>query len=384
MGSVSREVKRRAKTGSKLPVYAVTKHSGFVPSLEYFKKQVFSRDTKGYKEIHKNEIAYATIHLDEGSIGIGPEDCIISPMYTGFEVDTNEVLPEYLVRFLKSPEALATYELLGNGSVHRRKAISFSRLATLSVPLPSLPEQRRIADILDKADAIRRKRQESIALTEDFLRSAFHNMFGDPVKNPKGWDSCRLDSLTSEMRYGTSKKCALTEIEGSRPVLRIPNIKNGGINWVDLKYTTLEQAEANRVLLQQDDLLFVRTNGNPDHIGRCAVFDDKREALFASYLIRARLTPGSPTSSQFIQSVVSFPTFRSRLIREAKTTAGNYNINTRGLGGLEIITPPKPLQEDFLALHDNARSAKRNFELHRKRAAELFDSLSQCAYKGEL
>ena len=74
LGSVANPVKRKAKTGSLLPVYSVTKHSGFVPSLEYFKKQVFSRDTKGYREVQRGEVAYATIHLDEGSIGVSPED----------------------------------------------------------------------------------------------------------------------------------------------------------------------------------------------------------------------------------------------------------------------------------------------------------------------
>ena len=70
------------KAGSEtdLPVYSVTKHSGFVPSLEYFKKQVFSRHVEGYKLVEPGDFAYATIHLDEGSIGIAPERCLISPM----------------------------------------------------------------------------------------------------------------------------------------------------------------------------------------------------------------------------------------------------------------------------------------------------------------
>ncbi len=64
-----------------LPVYSVTKHRGFVLSLEYFNKQVFSRELSGYKIVEPNELAYATIHLDEGSIGICPGRCLISPMY---------------------------------------------------------------------------------------------------------------------------------------------------------------------------------------------------------------------------------------------------------------------------------------------------------------
>jgi type I restriction enzyme S subunit len=75
------------------------------------------------------------------------------------------------------------------------KYIKLGYLTDAQVPLPSLPEQKRIAAILDKADAIRRKRQEAIRLTEELLRSAFLEMFGDPVTNPKGWEVKKLGDL---------------------------------------------------------------------------------------------------------------------------------------------------------------------------------------------
>ena len=70
----------------------------------------------------------------------------------------------------------------------------------VEIPLPPLDEQRRIAAILDKADAIRRKRQESIRLTEEFLRSTFLEMFGDPVTNPKGWDIKKFVEVGSDRK----------------------------------------------------------------------------------------------------------------------------------------------------------------------------------------
>ncbi len=83
-----------------LPVYSVTKHDGFVPSVEYFKKQVFSRDLSSYRVVEPGQFAYATIHLDEGSIGIAPERCLISPMYTVFTHDAARVHPDYLLGLL--------------------------------------------------------------------------------------------------------------------------------------------------------------------------------------------------------------------------------------------------------------------------------------------
>lgn len=160
-----------------------------VPSSEYFKKQVHSRDVEGYKIVARGQFAYATIHLDEGSIGVlnTADSCIISPMYTVFEVDSNRVHAPYFLRLLKSPWALSQYSLMGSGSVHRRRSISFEALARLEVKLPTLPEQRRISVVLDKADNLLRKRREAFRLADSFLRAIFYERCGDPVTNSLSW-----------------------------------------------------------------------------------------------------------------------------------------------------------------------------------------------------
>ena len=168
------------------------------------------------------------------------------------------------------------------------------------IPLPSpedrgrsLREQRRIAAILDQADAIRRKRRQALETANDLIPAIFHDMFGDPVANPKEWLTVDMGSIAADMSYGTSVKCNAALPEGAMPVLRIPNVAAGKVLWGDLKYAVLPDKEVDRLRLKEDDLLFVRTNGNPDYIGRCAVFDGPREALFASYLIRVRVRPGA-------------------------------------------------------------------------------------------
>lgn len=161
-------------------MYSVTKHSGFVRSDEYFKKQVFSKDLSTYKLVHPGEFAYATIHLDEGSIGIAPELALISPMYTVFKVDETQVDSDYLVRLLKSDWALARYPLLGRGAIHRRMSISLQALGSLEIPLPPLPEQRRIAAILDQADRMVRQSARRLEFFDALVPSLFMRMFGDP------------------------------------------------------------------------------------------------------------------------------------------------------------------------------------------------------------
>ena len=99
--------------------------------------------------------------------------------------------PGYLHRwFEKNPPS----QLIENDAY---PSIKTSVIKSVKIPLPPLPEQRRIAAILDKADAIRRKRQQAIRLTEEFLRSVFLYMFGDPVNNPKGWEVVKLQNLVN-------------------------------------------------------------------------------------------------------------------------------------------------------------------------------------------
>lgn len=149
LGEVAEQTNRRVGELD-VPIYSVTKYDGFVPSSEYFKKRVFSMDIRKYKLCTAGDFAYATIHLDEGSIGISPVKCGISPMYTTFRLNSLNISPDYLLRYLKSSRALTQYLTLGSGSAERRKSIKFTDLRKMEIPFPPLGEQKRIAEILGK------------------------------------------------------------------------------------------------------------------------------------------------------------------------------------------------------------------------------------------
>ena len=260
--------------------------------------------------------------------------------------------------------------------------LSVPQFEQLLIPVPPLAEQSRIADILDKADAIRRKRKEAIALTEALLRSAFLEMFGDPVTNPKGWAVKTLEELDADFSYGTSTRC--TDDGDGRAVLRIPNVVGGEINYSGLKYAKIEDAEAQRFSPAQGDIVFVRSNGNPNYIARSAVFRDAKSMLFASYLIRARLPARSPVLPEFVHSVFSADSFREQLLKEATTTAGNYNINTKSLGRQRMPLPPLEMQERFMSAVEHTRAARGRQEHYGNTADTLFNSLVARAFSGGL
>jgi type I restriction enzyme S subunit len=317
------------------------------------------------------KIAFVPRELDGGNI----TQCSVR-----IRAEPRKVDARYLSWALESPRLRRQYDEYRFGSGVPR--LNVGHVRALKVPLPPLAEQRRIADILDKADAIRRKRKQSITLTDTLLRSTFLDLFGDPITNPKGWPVKPLGELAEDMTYGTSVKCSGDPSSGL-PVLRIPNVAGGAISWNDLKYASLGRAEEG-LRLHTGDLLFVRTNGNPAFIARCAVYDGAHEAVFASYLIRVRLHGGCAVLPEYVRAALSADTYRAHLTSEARTTAGNYNISTVGLRRLPVPTPPIELQRAYMTLERETRAAHRSFSASEAYCAGLGEGLAHLAFAGKL
>jgi type I restriction enzyme S subunit len=275
--------------------------------------------------------------------------------------------------FIKKATAAAT------GTTRSR--ITRKNLEKIKIPLPTLSEQMRIVEILDQADALRRMRTEADAKAERILPALFIKMFGDPATNPMGWEEKNLSDLEIDFKYGTSVKCH--SITKGLPVLRIPNILGGEINLDALKYGELSFEEMNRLLLQQGDLLFVRTNGNPDYVGRCAVFNLDEPYLFASYLIRARFSRDS-VESRFIAAYLQTPSGRQGMLPFIRTTAGQSNISVEGLKNIPIFLPDIELQRNFVNQLDNLYKLRRQREKSKSILESIFQSLLSRAFSGEL
>lgn len=127
--------------------------------------------------------------------------------------DLSVVEGNYLIKFLSSK---AKY-IEGEGKGATVKGITLDFLKDLQIPLPPLEEQKRIAAILDKADSVRRKRQQAIGLADDFLRSVFLDMFGDPVANPKGWKVKKWSDVLKIVN-GKNQKAVLAD-DGKYPIM---------------------------------------------------------------------------------------------------------------------------------------------------------------------
>ena len=173
--------------------------------------------------------------------------------------------------------------------------------------------------------------------------------------------------------------------------MRIPNVVGGSIDLSDLKLVKLDDAEFERLRMQAGDLLLVRTNGNREYVGRCAVFDGdvetephtNRNFVYASYLIRARLRLNE-YNPYFVQTYLSSGQGRKAMLARAKTSAGQFNINTESLRSILLPAPPRELQDEFAARSARIRSAiNAQFKIAEKQET-LFSSLQSRAFSGQL
>jgi type I restriction enzyme S subunit len=186
-----------------------------------------------------------------------------------------------------------------------------------------------------------------------------------------------LKNIGAKFSYGTNAKCDYEKI--GFPVLRIPNVLSGKLDLSDLKYAELPKREIEQLQLQKGDVIFVRTNGNPDYVGRCAVFNLDGPFMFASYLIRARVNE-KVVQPLFLNTYMHLQAGRMAMFPFIRTTAGQSNIGMEGLGQISVPLPPLPIQDKFVQVverHERLRSQQREAL---RQSEHLFQSLLSMSF----
>lgn len=252
-------------------------------------------------------------------------------------------------------------------------------LDSIKIPLPPLDEQKRIAAILDKADAIRRKRRQAIDLADDFLRSVFLDMFGDPVNNPKGWEVKSLNEISVGKGVYGSGQPAKEYSDGDYRYIRITDItSSGGLKEEKVSLENVD-SEIAKYSLEEGDLLFARTGAT---VGKTFLYNsDYGKCIYAGYLIKFKLND-ELAMPEFIKSFTDTSIYWSWIKRCQKVVA-QPNINAKQYGEeLLIPIPPKDLQIKFVDAWKRVNKIKRKWKSTYDN--DLFNSLSQQAFTGEL
>lgn len=282
----------------------------------------------------------------------------------------------YLARFLP----LALKEIEDSTPFVTVKHLSVKKLNDIQIPLPPLEEQKRIAKILDAADALRAKRRESLAQLDALLQSTFLDLFGDPIANPYAWEMGLVGDMLESANYGTSKKAS--ESAGRYPILRMGNITyEGGWDMSSMKYIDLEGKEEEKYLVRKGDILFNRTNSR-ELVGKTAVYRSDEPIAFAGYLVRARAC--READPEYIAAFMNTPQTKSRLVSMCKSIVGMANINAKEFQGIPIPVPPLDLQQKFSTIVEAVLRQKEALTTHLEEFDVFFSALQQKAFSGNL
>lgn len=292
-------------------------------------------------------------------------------------LDKSQLDVRYLYHFMS--EYVQKLRKLSIGGVI--KYIKLNNLTDAEIPLPpTIDEQRRIAAILDKADAIRRKRQKSIRLTKEFLRSTFLEMFGDPVTNPKGWEQVPLEALIETERgisYGIVQRGA--EIPDGVPVVRISNITSNSFGGAEIVRTDPKISNGYKRTILRGGELLLSIRGT---VGRVAIVPESAKGWNISREVA--VIPLLPEiSSIFVHHAMLTDGAQRFMAGEVKGVAQS-GINLSDVRRLPIPRPPQQLEQKFISIANLTSSNCERFMYSNGITDELFSSLTHRAFRGEL
>ena len=339
------------------------------------------KDVKSYTYCEAGDLLLPKITpcFENGKQGVVPFD-----IPNGFALATTEVFPIvcqgidrlflfYILKFSKFRKIL---EFSMRGTTGRQR-VPKDAVERLKIPLPPIEEQQKIVEVLSVVDLAIQKTDEIIAKTERLKKGLMQTLLTKGIghkefkqtpigKIPKTWKVVKLGEVLTDVKYGTSVKSNKDGI--GVPILGIPNVLRGEIDKSNLRYVKLSKKEQESLTLKSGDILLVRTNANPEYIGRCALFEEKKGTwVYASYLIRIRVDEEKVTPEYLVKYLQSEKA-RKQFLSIARTSAGNYNINTKGIRSIIVCLPPIPEQQKIANI---LLTIDKKLKLERKRKEKL-------------
>lgn len=268
-------------------------------------------------------------------------------------VNQATAIPRYVFYFMWNLHSSGKTDLLQNKTTGIRN-LQVKSYLNENCPLPALEEQRKIAAVLDKVSDLIAKRRQQLDKLDELVKSRFIEMFGDPVQNSLRWSTrpllemgyCKNGMNFHTGDYGIEMHC-----------LGVGDFKNYSV--IDgtnhLPIVSLNEAPSEESMLQDGDIVFVRSNGNKALVGRClVVYPRSTPTTYSGFCIRYRLT-SDEVNTAYLLRVLKTDSMRERM---AGRGANIQNLNQQILATLNIPTPPMELQEQFAAFVETTDKSK--------------------------
>ena len=294
--------------------------------------------------------------------------------------DTNTISPDYLGIALEYVAAKLQRQARGVAQSN----INISILREALIPLPCMAEQKRIAEILDKAYELKAKRQQAIDELDKLQQSVFLDMFGDPVTNAKRWIDTEELCDHAMISSGITKGRRLREAEVTPvPYLAVSNVQDQRIVLENVKTIEATSEEIARYALEKGDILLTE-GGDPDKLGRGAIWEGQIDpCIHQNHVFKVRLN-STVLRREFLSALLSSARGKRYFLRGAKQTTGIASINMSQLKKFPLLIPPLELQDRYVAFLDQLSSQRQIFQTQSAEMEILFKSLQQRAFSGDL
>ena len=298
--------------------------------------------------------------------------------------------PRFLFFYLLHPDVRSFVAERMEGSTGRQR-VPENVLLDLPIPFFRQDEQKTIADCLETIQQARTAEMKCELLAQDLKRAAMQALFTKGLRGeaqteteigpvPESWEVTQIGDVSLTTQYGLSVR---GQPSGTYPILRMNCQEDGAVHYRNLQYVDLDEATFEAFRLRPGDLLFNRTN-SIDLVGRMAIIDDERPAVFASYLVRLTVDEAR-CDPRFLNYFMNWPETQSEIKKLASRAVGQANINASKLRTVLFPCPPTlDEQREIVAVLD---AIDRKIDLHKRKRAvldELFKSLLHKLMTGEI
>ena len=354
-------------------------------SIEAQAERPFSEVGKGYTPFKRGDVLVAKITpcFENGKMALA--DNLAHELGFGtteFHVfrPAERITGPYLFNLLRAPYVRKAGATKMKGAAGQRR-VPADFFAALQIPLPPLVEQKRIAGILDAADALRAKRREALAQLDTLIQSTFRDMFGDPVTNPMGWTKVR----SGELFLLPPKIGTITPAAGrGYLVVRVGEVGESRIAFERCGRVEISEKDFAKFRLERGDTVIARAIGSKNHLGKASFFADFDEAtVIDSHVMRLRPDP-IKCDGLWFYSLISSDRGKVLLQQTGGATAVQFNINAKQASSVQVALPPLDLQHRFAAIAESVERQKARQRAHLAELDTLFASLQSRAFRGDL
>lgn len=253
----------------------------------------------------------------------------------------------------------------------------FKFLKEVIVPVPPQSVQLQIVNTISKVHSITKKREQQIEALTALKQSLFYDMYLNNVIDKK---QNKMKDLIIESRNGLSRR---GNDDSGEIVLKLRDIRDNTIDFTNLNRISLTEKEKESYSVNKQDLLLVRVNGNPDYVGRSAIFEGYKESVyFNDHIIRLKLN--NDINVGFLSYYLNSRYGLSEFAKQIKTSAGQYTINRKGIDNVNITYPDLSIQNKLIINFKEIDKRINNLESSLSEMKRLYDSLLHKAFNGEL